>query len=307
VLEALVKTGAFDFSGASRKKLFEGIDAAMSAAAAHARDLAAGQSGFFDLLAEPAPTSARAPIENRETKIETSSDFPLAEKLVFEKELLGFYVSGHPMNAWAGLAEAVSSHAEDQLLELEDRTQFRLCGIVGNVVKKLSRRDNRPWAAFTLATRTGSVVLNMYADAFETYAKYLEPEKPVAVLGTVLRGADGVRLNVKECHPLASYLPSAVKKVTWLLRPESMDNEDFISELRKELEGAKGDVETEVGFYFGNGDRQGDIAISEVASALGWRLTAAAYQSLRRHPAVIGAVVDTRPVEVKETRRWAKR
>ncbi|HUG11089.1 MAG TPA: OB-fold nucleic acid binding domain-containing protein, partial [Opitutaceae bacterium] len=216
-------------------------------------------------------------------------------------------VSGHPMNAWAGLAEAVSSHAEDQLMELEDRTQFRLCGIVGNIVKKLSRKDNRPWAAFTLATRTGSVVLNMYAEAYETHAKNLEPEKPVAVLGTVLRSADGVRLNVKECHPLGVYLPSVVKKVTWVLRPDKAENDTFIRALREELEGAKGDVETDVGFYFGNGDQQGDIAISEVASALGWKLTAPAYQALRRHPAVVGSVVDTRPIEIKETRRWAKR
>jgi DNA polymerase-3 subunit alpha len=147
----------------------------------------------------------------------------------------------------------------------------------------------------------------MYADAFESYAKNLEPEKPVAVLGTVLRSADGVRLNVKECYPLASYLPGAVRKVTWVLRPESVDNDDFISELRKELEGAKGEVETDVGFYFGNGDQQGDIAISEVASALGWKLSAQSYHSLRQHPAVVGALVDPRPVEIKETRRWQKR
>jgi DNA polymerase-3 subunit alpha len=308
VLEALVKTGAFDFSGASRKKLFDGIDAAMSAAAAHARDLAAGQGGFFDLLAAPASKSASDPIENRKSKIENpADDFPLAERLAFEKELLGFYVSGHPMNVWAGLADAVSSHAEDQLMELEDRTQFRLCGIVGNVVKKLSRKDNRPWAAFTLATRTGSVALNMYAEAYETHAKNLEAEKPVAVLGTVLRSADGVRLNVKECHPLGVYLPSAVKKVTWVLRPDKPENEAFIRALREELEAAKGDVETDVGFYFGNGDQRGDIAVSEVASALGWKLTAPAYQELRHHPAVVGAVVDTRAIEIKETRRWAKR
>jgi DNA polymerase-3 subunit alpha len=275
----------------------------MSAAAAHARDLAAGQSGFFDLLAEPQKAQRSAKVENQESKIQNSSDFTLAEKLTFEKELLGFYVSGHPMNEWAGLAEAVSTHAEDQLMELEDRTQFRICGIAGNIVKKLSRKDNRPWAAFTLATRTGSVLLNMYAEAFENYSKNLETEKPVAVLGTVLRSADGVRLNVKECYPLASYLPGAIKKVTWVLQPENAENTDFLLELRKELENSKGDVSTDVGFLFG----ENDVALSEAASALGWRLNPPGYHALRRHPAVIGALVDAKPVEIKETRRCAKR
>ena len=303
VFEALVKTGAFDFSAASRKELFDGIDAAMSAAAAHARDLAAGQSGFFDLLGDSGNGSGSARIENRKSKIESPPDFSLAEKLTFEKELLGFYVSGHPMNEWSGIAEAVSSHREDQLMELEDRTQFRLCGIAGSISKKLSRRDNRPWAAFTLATRTGSVQLNMYADAYEAYARNLEAEKPVTVLGTVLRSADGVRLNVKECHPLGAYLPAAIKKITWVLRPENPENTAFIKSLREELENSKGEIGTEVGFLFG----ENDIALSEVASALGWRLNPPAFQSLRRHPAVVGAVVDPKPIEIKETRRWAKR
>jgi DNA polymerase III alpha subunit len=55
VLEHLVKTGAFDFSGAPRKPLFDGIDAAIAAAAAHARDKAAGQHSFLDMLADGKP------------------------------------------------------------------------------------------------------------------------------------------------------------------------------------------------------------------------------------------------------------
>ena len=60
VLEHLVKTGAFDFSGASRKKLFDGIDAALSAASSAARDKAAGQHSFLDMLAEEPPKNGAA-------------------------------------------------------------------------------------------------------------------------------------------------------------------------------------------------------------------------------------------------------
>ena len=60
VLEHLVKTGAFDYSHAPRKPLFDGIDAALAGAAAHARDKAAGQHSFLDMLADEKPKKAAA-------------------------------------------------------------------------------------------------------------------------------------------------------------------------------------------------------------------------------------------------------
>ncbi|MCA9489210.1 MAG: hypothetical protein KC621_04790, partial [Myxococcales bacterium] len=76
-------------------------DAAIAGAAAQARDRAAGQESFMDMLAEPAPArKVGAAVPNRPA----DTDFTSAEKLQFEKELLGFYVSGHPMNVFAGLS-----------------------------------------------------------------------------------------------------------------------------------------------------------------------------------------------------------
>ncbi|HYD84455.1 MAG TPA: DNA polymerase III subunit alpha, partial [Opitutus sp.] len=165
VLEHLSKTGAFDFSGASRKKLFENIDAAMAAVAASARDKAAGQHSFLDMFNEPPARNLKSEISNLKSAAEGGDDFTSAERLAFEKELLGFYVSGHPMNDYAGLTDAIDTFPIDQLLSQPDRTEFRLCGIVSNIAKRLSKKDNRPWASFTLATKTASVPLNMFADS----------------------------------------------------------------------------------------------------------------------------------------------
>ena len=78
VLEHLVKTGAFDFSGASRKALFDGIDAAMSGVAATARDKAAGQHSFLDMLAEEAPAKNghAAPAPRAASTHDLAGDFP---------------------------------------------------------------------------------------------------------------------------------------------------------------------------------------------------------------------------------------
>ena len=207
VLEHLVKTGAFDYSGAVRKKLFDGIDAALAGAAAQARDKAAGQHSFMDMLGEAEPENTQRPTsnaerskQNAESKTQNAAvDFTAAERLAFEKELLGFYVSGHPMATYAGLAEAIDTFPVDALLQQPDRTEFRLCGIAGNITKKLAKKDNRPWAAFTLATRNASISLNMFADAFAAYGPALAENAVVLVQGNILAGNDGARINVKEC------------------------------------------------------------------------------------------------------------
>ncbi len=301
VLEHLVKTGAFDFSGASRKPLFDGIDSAIAGAAAHARDRAAGQHSFLDVFAEEAPK--KKPGTNGSTVHTTSAaDFTSAERLQFEKELMGFYVSGHPLNAYAGLAEALCTHTEETVLLEGDRVEFRLCGIMSGINKKLSKKDNRPWAFFNLASKRATISVNMYADAYETYGKTLGENQPVVILGTVMKGNDGARLNVKELYPLDGYL-GHIRKVTWLVTPEHVELPDFLRSLRKSIDAANGDTKVELAFLFD--DRVAPIA--ETSTALKWRIQPDAFQQLRGHPAVAGVLAEARTPELKEVKRWGKR
>jgi DNA polymerase-3 subunit alpha len=319
VLEHLVKTGAFDFSGAARKPLFDGIDAAIAGAAAHARDKAAGQHSFLDMLAEEPPAkngngkyskgnatpASRVPALSAPptTPDAPTGDFTSNERLSFEKELLGFYVSGHPLNAYAGLTEAIDTFAVEQLLQQPDRTEFRLCGIASNLAKKLSKRDNRPWMAFTLATRQASLPLNMFADAFAAYGQHLAENALVLVQGNILVNQEGARINVKECYPLDGQVAALVRKVAWLLHPSHRDTAAFLRLLRETLNKQVGDTRVELGFVF-----EGRVApFAEASHALSWKLNTATFQELRAHPAVAGVLIETRPLELKQERRWARR
>ena len=306
VLEHLVKTGAFDYAGEPRKVIYDRIDAAMAQAAASARDRAAGQAGFFDMLAEPA-APARNPksqISNLKSGGEAADDFTPSEKLAFEKELLGFYVSGHPMNAYHGLADALDTFPVDELLNQGDRVEFRLCGIASNLIKKLSKKDNRPWFAFTLATRKASIQLNMFADATENYGHILGENTLVVVLGNIIVNQEGARINVKELYPLDTYVANHVKRVRWLLKPDHPELPAMLADLRPLLDKNSGSTLTEVGLVF-----PGRVtAFAELSRALGWKLRAEDFQTIRTHPAVLGVQVETKPLEIKETRRsWSKR
>jgi len=301
VLEHLVKTGAFDFSGASRKKLFDNIDNALATAAANARDRAAGQSGFFDMLAEEAPSAKKPVARNRQ--IEADDDFTQSERLQFEKELLGFYVTGHPMNAYIGLADALDTFAPDELLNQGDRVEFRLCGLSSNLIKKLAKKDNRPWFAFTLSTRKASLPLNMFADATAKWGPNLAENAQVAVLGNIIVNQEGARINVKEVRPLEAYVMSNVKRVTWLLHPDHKQLPEFLKTLRDTLNKQVGSTLTSLGFIFE--DRI--TAFSDVSGALGWKLTPAKFQELRTHPAVAGVQIEVKHLEIADDRKWSKK
>ena len=299
VLEHLVKTGAFDFSRASRRRIFDGIDAAIAAGAARARDKAAGQDTFLVMLA--GPTAPRNSAGHRDA--DPSPDFGAQERLSFEKELLGFYVSGHPMNTYAGLWEAVDTAPADELSGLPDRGEFRLCGIAGNIVKKYSRKDNRPWVAFTLATRKSMIALNMFADAFAAHGSVLAENAPVLVQGNIIRGAEGPRVNVRECYPLDTAVARIARKVTWLLRPGHPETGHFLRSLRATVVREPGDTRIEFAFLM----EGGNAAVAEASAALSWRLTAPVFLDLRSHPCVAGITLETRPLELKPDTRWARR
>jgi len=314
VLEHLAKTGAFDYSGASRKKLVDGIDAALAGAAAQARDRAAGQFSLLDMLEDPAPKAQALNAQTSKLKsggqtaapaaqTETAADFTSAERLTFEKELLGFYVSGHPLNAFTGLTEAIDTFPVGELLSQPDRTEFRLCGIVGTIAKKLSKKDNRPWAAFTLGTKRAAVALNMFADAYAAYSLNLVENTAVLVQGNIIVGQDGARINVKECYPLENFVSGSVRRVTWLVNPQHPQLNDFLRLLRETLDKATGDTKISLGFVFD----QRATALSDTSTALGWKLSSAKFHALRAHPAVVGVELETKRLELKQDKRWAKR
>jgi DNA polymerase-3 subunit alpha len=256
-------------------------------------DFTNGESMHASAPAKIAPAPA-ASAERRLTE---------ANRLLFEKELLGFYVSGHPMNAYEALAEALDTYPAGELSQQPDRTEFRLCGIVTNIAKKFSKKDNRPWAAFNFSTKSASIPLNMFADAFAAYGDSLAENALAMVAGNIIAGNDGPRINVKECSRLESAVTSLTRKITWLLQPDHPGLPEFLRRLRETVAKQPGETRTELAFVFE--DRVAPVA--ETSSALGWKITAPVFQELRAHPAVVGVQLQTKRLELKPDRRWARK
>jgi len=301
VLECLVKTGAFDFSLEPRGAIFHRLEEAINYAAARQRDKEAGQNSFFDILQEDTTQNGDGDADGPR-EIDMSKQFPQHEMLTYEKELLGFYVSGHPLDDYKGIAEALTDFEIDKMDQLGDRVEFQICGVASGVTKKLARKDNRPWAFFNVGTLKGTVLMNCYADAFGEYGHNLDNEKLVLVKGSVFRNEEGVRLSVSEIYPLETSLADQVKHITWILDPKG-DTERFFYDYREALDTTRGSTSSDIAFRMDSDS----IVTAPTASSLRWKVNPEEWSKLRSSPAVVGCVIQTAPVELKKKeRRWKR-
>ncbi|MGJ3244375.1 MAG: DNA polymerase III subunit alpha [Opitutales bacterium] len=307
VMECLIKTGAFDQLGEDRAALLDSLDGFLAEAAALQRDHAVGQNNFLDVFEEElaAPAGKNGAQGERPGHPSSGRVMENAEKLRNEKELLGFYLSGHPLNRFKGLADAVNTLDWDTFRDLPDRTSFRLCGVVNGVTRKLSRRDNKPWAMFTLATRTASYPMMMFNEAFEKYGHHLNNEAIVIAQGTTNRRDDEVTLRVADLAPAdEAKLSRLIRRVTILAETRNGDGARFLKNLYDELDKHRGETAVDIGWILP--DRQ--VLLSGIASALTWSGRPDALERLRQIPGVHDTWIEAVPAPVIDDRpAWMKR
>src|SRR5207302_1972644 len=194
MLESLIKAGAFDFVGRDRAELFACIDESLSCAAAALRDRTVGQVSLFDEETHAATTRKRV--------IAPWGDH---EKLSYEKELLGFYVSGHPLDAYVDLFATKNYQAISSLGSLEDRAQFKIAGAIAQAEKKFTRKEGKPFAVVWIEDLTGTLEVVVWNDVYVTVSEILVPGRVVEIRGTIDTRGDSLRATAQKLRvPVAN-------------------------------------------------------------------------------------------------------
>ena len=183
MLESLIKAGAFDFVGRERAELFACIDEALAAAASAHRDRAAGQVSLFDEAQERATS----------TRSKSVAPWSEHEKMSYEKELLGFYVTGHPLDAYAEMFANRNYQTIESLSELSDRAQFKIAGAIVQIEKKFTRKEGKPFAVVWVEDLTGTLEVVLWNEVFVEVSSALELGRVVVVKGTLDKREDAVR------------------------------------------------------------------------------------------------------------------
>lgn len=235
-VESLVRCGAFDWTGVERAELFDGIELAMAAAASVGRDRAAGQVSLFDAITAPAPK-----VKKRSAKV--INPWSPEEKLAAEKELLGFYVTGHPLDRYRSLFESGKYVPLAKLSEQVEIGQksvvVQIAGAFASVEKRFSKKGNKPFAITFLEDLTESLEISIFGEAYASGAPLIETGKIVAMQVRVeVRDDGGLRVTATEVRPLKR--PAEAVRPVFLKMPWPGTSEADLMAIRDTLVSSPG-------------------------------------------------------------------
>ncbi|MGO9326388.1 MAG: DNA polymerase III subunit alpha [Terracidiphilus sp.] len=220
VIESLIKAGALDSLG-SRGQLMAAVDKAMERAQKAQRDAEQGQSGLFGLFDE-------TPARGRDADaLPAAADWEESERLANEKEVLGFFVSGHPLDKYAEklrnltgvitVAEALERKPPERRWggQSDAADEIQVAGIIHGLRVQKSRRDQRLYAQATLEDATGKMELICFARDYERLAAQLKIEAPALVRGQLMGEEDAApKIAVSQVQALEEVqvkLPGGVR------------------------------------------------------------------------------------------------
>ncbi len=215
-LEALIKCGACDSFGETRASMFAALDRVMARAASAAADRVRGQVSLFGMMEEPA---AAAKVE----KAAQLPEWPQHELLAHEKELLGFYVTGHPLTPLAPLLEKFCLHNSTTARTLPARGMTRIGGMVSTVQQGIGKKNNKPYAMVTLEDLEGTFSMLLMNENYDKYRELLVPQKALLVIGEVNNEEDKPKLFPTEIMPLEDAPRKFTKQVHLRLYPAHLD------------------------------------------------------------------------------------
>jgi len=185
-IEALIKAGAFDSTGHKRSQLMQCVDIALKAGQGAAEDAAKGQGNLFGGDDEPVPMTVVTP-----KGLPPISEWSDKEKSVYEKEVLGFYLTSHPLQEYAEVFAMLRTHECAESTVLPSNTQVVLSGTVTDI-KIGAGKNPKPgkpstYAMFTFEDASGSVRSIMWADAYDKFAEFIRNDSIVFMRGRMDR------------------------------------------------------------------------------------------------------------------------
>jgi DNA polymerase-3 subunit alpha len=235
MIESFIKAGAMDSLEGSRAQLTAAIDSAMETGARASRDRASGQSGLFASIIEE-QSAAEHPLPN-------VKDWTGQEKLSGERETLGIYITGHPLDQYIDKVKELATHTTSQLEGLAKNTEVALCGILTGVQRKRSK-EGKLWAAMQIEDLEGAAEAMVFSTQYERLLPSMAEDKAVLVRGLVLPEENAPpKISVQDIVPLEVARVSHPSLISIRVSVNGAANLDRAEALRRLFDGKPGDTE----------------------------------------------------------------
>jgi DNA polymerase-3 subunit alpha len=234
VIESFVKSGCLDSLDTRRASLFAGIDRAMEAGQKKQRDAEQGQASLFGSVLPHDDDGGRGP------RLADTPDWGEGERLAHEKESLGFFITGHPLERFRDELRQWASATSASLAELGERPEVSIGGIVTGLRHIKTRKGDR-MASFVLEDLDGGVEALVFPETYKKVASRLGDDQVVLVKAKPEVLEEGkVRLLVADLMPLEQAKLAEARHVTIRVSVDAWDRAKG-EKLRDILESHRGD------------------------------------------------------------------
>ncbi|ADW18546.1 DNA polymerase III, alpha subunit [Desulfobulbus propionicus DSM 2032] len=252
VIESLIKAGAFDSMSGRRAQYMAMLDQCLDRAKAAQRDRMSGQMNLF-AIGQPASKQAEA------TEVELPADveeWPELERLAAEKETVGFFLTGHPLE---GVMEDLRRAVDTDIAgveKLREGQAVRIGGLIASYKEHKSKKGDR-MAFTTLEDMSASIEVIVFPSTFAECAELLTSEQPLVVLGTVQQGERGAKVVAQEVKTLTGALEHYTERAVITLRAAATSRQHML-ELKELLYQHHGATPVMLTLHF---DNRGEVDI----------------------------------------------
>jgi len=196
VLESLIKCGALDLFGSPRAQMLVSLDTILEFSSKTQKEKAKGQLSFFD--AGFSQNGFKSTLNN----MPAVKEWPEPQLLAFEKEMLGFYVTGHPLARYAHELKRFTSSSTANLDQYDDGSEIKIVGLIAKIKQTVTRAKQEKMAILKLEDLEGIVEVLVFPAAFQKSARYIQPNTVVLVKGRLNRREDTPKIIANDLFPM---------------------------------------------------------------------------------------------------------
>ncbi len=207
-VESLIKAGAIDSLGVGRAQAVAALEGVMESTARDRRSAAVGQGSLFSPEDE---SLASRPLPD-------VPEWADRERLAFEREVLGFYISGHPLADYAPIIRRFTNMDSRRLGEIESTRKVRMAGLIRSSKIRTTRAGKR-MATLQLEDQEGTADMTMFPSVFEQNYHLLDAEEPVFIEGNGEVSDDGIQVLIQSIGLLSEWEKENAQRMVLHFRP----------------------------------------------------------------------------------------
>ena len=224
VVESLIKCGAFDAFGNKRRQLMESFEGIVDKAQKSQKNGNAAQAGLFETSSVP----VRSSVNNGNAEIKDLPEWDSRELLAYEKEVLGFYITSHPLSAFSAKLKMLADTDSTSLSDRKDGETVTFAGIVNGIREIITKRKDM-MAYVNMEDLKGSVSLIAFSDIYKKSYDLFHSDDPILIKGSVDAGEESSKIRILEATSLKDILDNPYNSVHFMINNGSSNPETLLT------------------------------------------------------------------------------